>query len=107
MTAGQAWGELVPPLAKVHWFYVLLMLVFISFAIFAVLNVVTSVFVDSAVCQTQEEQEHKMKEAKRQEESHLKKIKKLFADIDSDGSGCVSKEEFMDGLQDPDVVTCI
>jgi len=107
MSNGVSWGELVVPLQKhLHWFYVVLMLVFISFAIFAVLNVVTSVFVDSAMCQTAEEAEHKHAEAKRQARHQLIKMQQLFCEIDADESGYVSIAEFMEGLSDPNIVKC-
>merc|ERR1719277_852270 len=107
MSNGVSWGELVVPLQNnLHWFYVVLILVFISFAIFAVLNVVTSVFVDSAMCQTAEEAEHKLVEAKRQARYQLVKMQQLFCEIDTDESGYVSIAEFMEGLSDSNIVKC-
>lgn len=106
MTGGVNWGELVTPLAELHWFYVLLILGFISFAIFAVLNVVTSVFVDSALVQSQEEMEARHREAKKVEAYELRRLECMFTQIDTDASGYITIAEFTEGLCDAHVQTC-
>lgn len=106
MTNGISWGELVWPLEYMHWFYILLFLVFISFTIFAVLNVVTGVFVDSALQQTHNEEENRAREEEYAKVANMRRIKELFHEIDADESGTVSFEEFSEALEDEYVRKC-
>jgi len=107
MTAGVAWGDVLQVLMdRMHWFYVMLFLLFISFALFAVLNVVTGVFVESALRRTQEEEETRLEEEARVRSMTVGKIRDLFCEIDADASGTVSIDEFMDALNDEYVMGC-
>merc|ERR1719272_1386854 len=49
LLGGQSWGETLDPLVHVGPMCVVLFLLFISFSILALLNVVTGVFVDQAI----------------------------------------------------------
>merc|ERR1719162_1797859 len=49
MAGGISWGELVDDLQYLSWSFILLFFTFISVAIFAVMNIVTGVFVQTAM----------------------------------------------------------
>merc|ERR1711879_324548 len=66
----------------------------------------TGVFVESALQQTQDEEDHRLQEEARMKATNLQKIVDLFQEIDADDSGSVSIEEFMDALQDEYVMGC-
>merc|ERR1719162_984461 len=57
MTGGEDWGYILHALAPLPYEYTLLFLFFISFAVLALLNLVTAVFINSAMHQSQNDRE--------------------------------------------------
>merc|ERR1719221_1898603 len=49
ITGGISWHDVVDPLGQMHFIWSVLFIVFISFSYFAVLNVITGVFCNSAI----------------------------------------------------------
>lgn len=90
VTGGQNWGDLVTPLRDdVSGFLVPFFMFYIAFAMFCIMNVVTSVFVESA-----------MVTAKRDKESYMMHhVKAVFAASDLDHSGTICYDEFEKALK--------
>jgi len=94
VTAGRNWYEAVGPLVDLGWVWVVVFLAFITFTVFALLNVITGVFCQSAIESAQQDRDlltinmmvHK---------AQLKTgITKLFNEIDADASGSLNIDEF-------------
>lgn len=66
---------------------------YIGFGVFALMNIVTGVFVESALESAKREQERFL----------LHTVEQLFKDTDDDGSGEISWEEFQCKLEHPDM----
>jgi len=100
MTGGKNWGEVVRPLFEISSVYGALFLVFISMCYFGLLNVVTAIFVDSAMQSQQHYKDLMIQENALKKEVYSEHLKELFHKIDIDGSGCINGDEMEFVLSD-------
>jgi len=94
ITGGISWHEVVEPLGEIHVIWSLLFTVFISISYFAVLNVITGVFCNSAIATATRDPDmigHTLIEEKKK---YMKNLKTLFKNVDADASGLVTLREF-------------
>merc|ERR1719221_1260996 len=101
MTGGRSWGELMDPLVEVGWFYVLLFLMFISLTFFGVLNIVTAIFVDSAMQSQQHYKDLLIQENLMKKEVYTQHLRDVFQQIDADCSGYINGDEMEFCLAEP------
>jgi len=99
ISGGQNWGELLLPLSELEWIYTALYLFYVTFTTFGVLNVVTSVFVDSAMQTSQHYRELAVLEEQAQIKVLQKQLENLFKEIDLDHNGQISVEELTSFLE--------
>jgi len=100
---GVSWFDVVRPLRGLGIMWSLTFYVFIAFTYFAVLNVVTGVFCQSAIESSKMDQEAMVQAVIMNKQFYISRFKALFQAIDSDNSGSISKEEFEEHLHDPRV----
>merc|ERR1711865_1085779 len=81
--------------------YFLTFLVYIAFTYFAVLNVVTGVFCESAIASAAKDNDSLIEQMMDKKAQYEIRLKKLFADVDTDESGVISLDELVQSLQDP------
>lgn len=91
MTGGVDWDELSRPLSDIHFTLAILFSFYIAFAVLAMLNVVTGVFVDSAVHASQRDNEKDI----------VMRIREVYQACDADGNGKLTWEEFEMQLASP------
>eukprot|EP00930_Biecheleria_cincta_P100521 TRINITY_DN92152_c0_g1_i1.p1 TRINITY_DN92152_c0_g1~~TRINITY_DN92152_c0_g1_i1.p1 ORF type:complete len:548 (-),score=80.11 TRINITY_DN92152_c0_g1_i1:34-1677(-) len=94
MSGGAEWGEMYKQLERLGGFYCFLFLIYVTISIFAVVNVVTGVFVDSAMQINSQDKEVVVHEELREKKKVLDELEFLFHELDRDGSGKLSREEF-------------
>jgi hypothetical protein len=107
MSGGISWGELYDPLERCATFYKFVFLTYISFAIFAVVNVVTGVFVESAMQASQQDKEALIQEELRTKEKYMRHVHSIFDSIASqngDDERLVDFEGFEEAIQDERLV---
>merc|ERR1719296_96705 len=90
---GYSWNDVILPLRKLAWFYPSAIMLYIALVIFGVSNVVTSVFVDSAIMTSQFYKELIADEKAHLRDVALKHIADVFAELDANGSGEISIDE--------------
>jgi len=100
ISGGRSWYEYMLPLQANSSILVCLFLSFIILAIFGVLNIVTSVFVDCAMQSTQKYRELMVQEKLRDKEMYVQHIEQIFKQIDEDCSGSIGFEEIESFLND-------
>ncbi|CAE8643029.1 unnamed protein product, partial [Polarella glacialis] len=100
---GRDGTELLEPLKDAHWSYGLLFPLYIFFIYCGVLNVVTSIFVDSALLLSQKDRDIAIQSQLNQNISYAKRIKEFFHEADKDNSGMLSWDEFETYLADDKV----
>mmetsp|Transcript_102750 Transcript_102750/g.297040 ORF Transcript_102750/g.297040 Transcript_102750/m.297040 type:complete len:253 (+) Transcript_102750:3-761(+) len=103
MSQGRAWGDLLAPIMDVGDFFVFVFFLFITVTTFGVLNIVTAVFVESAMRTAQHYRELLVQEKMRDWENVVRHMREVFHQIDEDGSGTISMGEMEYFLGDPDL----
>jgi hypothetical protein len=85
ITSGVDWDDLVKPLMDdVSPVFGVTFAIYIAFAVLAMMNVITGVFVESALTNTKQENDVDM----------MMNMRELFDDIDFSGTGLISWEQF-------------
>jgi len=105
MTSGLTWGEVCDALMVIDWIMPALFLFYIAFTILALLNIITGVFVDSAVQTTKTKREFMVQKEVELRERYIQEMSEVFSTIDADGSGMISKQEFLEHIETPDIKT--
>jgi len=104
MSGGEDWTVYFHVLEMLPWPYQLLFLFFVTFALFAVLNVVTGVFVDTAIEKNQSDKELAVQEELRNKRLRMNWIRDVFSELDSSGDGTVTQQEFESQLNHEAVI---
>ncbi|CAL1135062.1 unnamed protein product [Cladocopium goreaui] len=94
MSGGNDWGVYYANLASMHgeWHFPLLFILYITFAIFAVVNIVTGVFVDTALQSGRTDRDVVVQEEIENKKEYLESVKALFEAIDANSHGVISRE---------------
>eukprot|EP00930_Biecheleria_cincta_P001842 TRINITY_DN102933_c0_g1_i1.p1 TRINITY_DN102933_c0_g1~~TRINITY_DN102933_c0_g1_i1.p1 ORF type:complete len:634 (-),score=96.61 TRINITY_DN102933_c0_g1_i1:233-2134(-) len=90
---GISWHDAVTPLAEVDEMAVVFFLVFLTFTYFAVLNVVTGVFCQSAIEAASFDKDIAIQAQLQQREEYLKQFRLIFKELDQDDSDQVTQDE--------------
>merc|ERR1712048_1060034 len=91
-------------LGKLPAQYCFLFLLFITFAVFAVVNIVTGVFVENAIANNQSDRDIVVHEELEAKKSYLESMRNVFEEMDDDGTGYITIEEFESRLGDHRVI---
>mmetsp|Transcript_42636 Transcript_42636/g.76676 ORF Transcript_42636/g.76676 Transcript_42636/m.76676 type:complete len:248 (-) Transcript_42636:97-840(-) len=105
MSGGNDWGQFYEALAELHWMYSCLFLVYITFSLFGVVNIVTGVFVEGAMQASQGDSEVLIYEEMESKKEYLNSVRKLLDEMDMDDNGEITLDELMESLQDQRVVS--
>lgn len=100
LTNGVEWGQEYELFVQVHWIYECSYALFMTFCLLAVMNVVTAVFVEGAMERAREERDFQIKKQLESTQKFMKDLEALFLELDSDGSGAVTREEFKECIGD-------
>ncbi|CAJ1404753.1 unnamed protein product [Effrenium voratum] len=103
ITSGVSWEEVLAPLQAISMAWVFIFLFYISFAYFAVLNVVTGVFCQSAIDGAQNDHATKVHSILAHKEAHLEQIRRLFSKLDAEDSGIITYDMFQERINSPAV----
>merc|ERR1712232_285302 len=98
VSTGQSWHIIVKPLASYSTYLFLGFLVFIALTVLGVLNVMTSVFVESAIMGAQHYRDLIVQDKEHEKEIAVQHMRQVFNQIDEDNSGeinCYEMERFL------------
>lgn len=82
------------------WVYFYL---YVAFAVFVLMNLVTAIIVDNALKNSQKDAEAVLAEKEKEFKAALVQFQSLFELIDVDGNGELTREEFKIAFQDPQI----
>lgn len=91
---GVDWGEVADSLSTISPLMVILFMMYVSFSILCVLNVVTGVFVENASKITMQDEDHMIMEELNARKMWFEEVRQLFEYADADGTGEVEWHEF-------------
>mmetsp|Transcript_55740 Transcript_55740/g.156998 ORF Transcript_55740/g.156998 Transcript_55740/m.156998 type:complete len:731 (-) Transcript_55740:74-2266(-) len=94
---GVDWDDLVSPLMNhVHVLGAFIFSLYIAFATLAMMNVITSIFVESA-----------LKNAEKEKEEDFERMARLIFNMsDTDSSGEITRDEYFNQINDPEFQAC-
>jgi hypothetical protein len=104
MSGGNDWVVFYDALDALGAFYRLMFLLFITFTVFAVVNIVTGVFVDSAMQANTSDREIIVHEELNVRKEYLQSMQQIFEEMDDDERGTISLDEFESKLNDERVI---
>eukprot|EP00931_Biecheleriopsis_adriatica_P044511 TRINITY_DN25462_c0_g1_i1.p1 TRINITY_DN25462_c0_g1~~TRINITY_DN25462_c0_g1_i1.p1 ORF type:complete len:629 (-),score=105.90 TRINITY_DN25462_c0_g1_i1:85-1920(-) len=94
MTGGEDWNQLLKPLQnEISAFMVILFVLYIAFTVMLMMNVITGIFVDSALVTSRRERV----------QTTQRLLQDIFQSADCNGDGRVSRDEFFGKLGTPDM----
>eukprot|EP00931_Biecheleriopsis_adriatica_P050710 TRINITY_DN29388_c0_g1_i1.p1 TRINITY_DN29388_c0_g1~~TRINITY_DN29388_c0_g1_i1.p1 ORF type:complete len:730 (+),score=113.83 TRINITY_DN29388_c0_g1_i1:47-2191(+) len=100
MSGGNDWTVYYEALAPLPPYYQIAFLVFITFAIFALANIVTGLFVENAKQSSKQDREDVIQDELVQKAHYLGNMEQIFEEMDTDGTGTISLPEFRLVLKD-------
>ncbi|CAK9032718.1 unnamed protein product [Durusdinium trenchii] len=102
ISGGVSWELVIRPLQEISATWVVIYLFYVAFTYFAVLNVVTAVFCQSAIEGAQNDHASKVHAILANKEAHLEKINTLFSKFGAEG-GVITFEQFQRQLKAAEV----
>merc|ERR1711884_378391 len=100
ISGGIDWSDAMSALEPLSEGYAILFVVFISTSVIAALNIVTGVFVESAMTRSLHDKETIIQEESDKATQQMDVMIEIFREIDVDGTGEISISEFERRLED-------
>lgn len=100
ISGGVSWRDITRPLGELHGAWEMFYLIYFAFTYFAVLNVVTGVFCQTAIESANRDHDLMAAAQLAAKQQYIRELKKLFHQVDVDSSGKVTLEEFEESMRD-------
>jgi len=100
---GISWDFCYMPLHALNWWSASAFILYLSITLFGVLNVVTSIFVESVIRSVQHSKELIVQEKEEEKKIAILHMKEVFRQLDIDHSGQISMDEVEHFLQEPNL----
>merc|ERR1719210_1659427 len=104
MSGGKDWGETLNLLKPLPWPYTLLFLIFVTFAILALLNVVTAVFVGTALRSSKNDRAVAVQQELEHKSEFIAIMQQVFQELDTNDHGSLRLEEFEQHIGDEKII---
>ncbi|CAE7747591.1 Cacna1c [Symbiodinium sp. CCMP2592] len=103
IAGGVNWGEVQSPLKAISTVWVFFFLFYVAFTYFAVLNVVTGVFCQSAIDSAQNDHATVVQSILANKKAHVERIQALFSQFDDRETGVITFAMLEEKIDSPDV----
>merc|ERR550525_458152 len=104
ISSGRDWHELIAPMEHLDWPFPGLFVMFIAVTVFGIMNVLTSVFVESALQSVQHYKDLLIQESMKAKKMYVDHLREVFKEIDTDDSGSITLAEMEQFLADPSLM---
>lgn len=94
VTGGISWHEVSELLARCSLVHLLVFVFYVLVMVLMVLNIITGIFVTDAIQMAQSDRDFALQAKMENDSSKCSELKRLFYELDSDHSGCLTKKEF-------------
>eukprot|EP00927_Polykrikos_kofoidii_P057797 TRINITY_DN5198_c0_g1_i2.p1 TRINITY_DN5198_c0_g1~~TRINITY_DN5198_c0_g1_i2.p1 ORF type:complete len:576 (+),score=75.51 TRINITY_DN5198_c0_g1_i2:101-1828(+) len=101
VTGGVDWAELISPLEVAGVHYHIFFILYVGLFLFVVSNSITSLFLDSALQYAEKDHHQVIQDQLRRKREYMNKVMTIYAEMDADGSGDVTYEEFCTHMSHP------
>jgi len=105
MTGGVDWNDIWMPLGVLDPTYRLSFLIFITLAILSLMNVVTAVFVETAIQRSANDGSMRVQKELDNKAEFVSNMQRVFEELDTNSSGTLTLEEFEKQMEDENVLT--
>eukprot|EP00930_Biecheleria_cincta_P045176 TRINITY_DN31145_c0_g1_i1.p1 TRINITY_DN31145_c0_g1~~TRINITY_DN31145_c0_g1_i1.p1 ORF type:complete len:576 (+),score=95.76 TRINITY_DN31145_c0_g1_i1:87-1814(+) len=105
IAGGVSWEQPLAVLREISELWLFAFLFYISFTYFAVLNVVTGVFCQSAIDSAQSDHDAVLQTILNNKQANVEKLQALFSEIDKDNNGIITYSMFEEKVNDSAVQT--
>merc|ERR1712136_138193 len=99
VTSGLSWWDVEVVLLEIHPVYGFLFVVYIATMVLSLLNIVTGICVNNALEMAQMDHDLMMKFELDRKAAYIESLEDLFHDLDANGSGTISFEDFTKHLE--------
>eukprot|EP00747_Dinoflagellata_sp_TGD_P034132 gnl/TRDRNA2_/TRDRNA2_137071_c0_seq2.p1 gnl/TRDRNA2_/TRDRNA2_137071_c0~~gnl/TRDRNA2_/TRDRNA2_137071_c0_seq2.p1 ORF type:complete len:850 (-),score=118.34 gnl/TRDRNA2_/TRDRNA2_137071_c0_seq2:124-2628(-) len=103
MTGGEDWAVLMELFEHLPGEYTIVFIAFISFANLALLNLITAVFVETAMQRSQQDREVVVQQEMEHKGEFIATMQQVFDELDTNNSGALSLEEFERHIEDENI----
>lgn len=100
VTGGYDWSDVAEPLVNLGPLYTFFFLLYISFVLFGLLNILNGIFVNAALESSEMNRELQVNRMLSQRDHMVEDMVNIFLEADKDNSGTVTMKEFEDYLED-------
>merc|ERR1712203_895774 len=100
VSGGMRWGQAADSLQAMSDLYFLLFLAYIAFTMFAILNIITGIFVDAALQTALSERDLIMERQHDLERKSVEHLREVFFDMDEEENGLIFMDQFKKSLTD-------
>mmetsp|Transcript_59058 Transcript_59058/g.127769 ORF Transcript_59058/g.127769 Transcript_59058/m.127769 type:complete len:649 (-) Transcript_59058:109-2055(-) len=101
-----SWPAVVRPLFdKVSWWYVIFILLYVTFVVFAMKTIISALFLKDTLSAASQDLEEVIAETMKKKEAYMNKLRAFFETADTSGDGALSREEFETILANPKVTS--
>ncbi|CAE7225378.1 Scn11a, partial [Symbiodinium natans] len=104
ISGGVSWEEVAAPLEAISMVWLFVFLFYVAFTYFAVLNVLTGVFCQSAIESAQNDHANVVQSMLANKEAHVEKIRALFSKLGAERDGIITYSMFEQGISSQAVV---
>ena len=105
VTGGNDWIQYYKVFQQLQSYYHWLYLGFIFFFTFALFNILTALFVEKAVAASRPDRQQQMSLERRKFAEQAAELCELFSKMDRDNNGRITKEEFVECMEDGDIIS--
>jgi len=103
VSGGMEWRAAAEPIVKLGYGYGVIWTGYITFMVFGMLNVLTGIFVDSAISAMNNDKDNMIVSQLEERTALISSICSVFRNSDTDGSGLINEEEMNVLLKDNEV----